>query len=69
MKPDFLSFLPGTRHPVWRRGFDVLATGHLIVAADPRVRVQKDDNGISLVIDHIREEDNGEYVCQVLERK
>ena len=69
MNPDFLSSLPGTRHPVWRRGFDVLATGHLIVAADPRVRVEKDNNGISLVIEHIREEDNGEYVCQVLERK
>ena len=57
---------PGDRYPVWRRGFNVLATGHLLVAADPRFLVKKTKHGISLVIKHIREEDAGEYVCQVI---
>ena len=50
---------------MWRRGYEVLATGHLVVSADPRISVEKHSGVNSLVIKHITEQDAGEYVCQV----
>ena len=50
---------------VWRRGYEVLATGHLVVSADPRISVEKHSGVNTLVIKHISEHDAGEYVCQV----
>ena len=50
---------------VWRRGYDVLATGPNVVSADPRVSVEK-HSGINILnIRDIGEQDAGEYVCQV----
>ena len=50
---------------MWRRGYEVLATGHLVVSADPRISVEKHSGVNTLVIKHISEHDAGEYVCQV----
>ena len=50
---------------VWRRGYEVLATGHLVVSADPRISVEKHSGVNTLVIKHISQQDAGEYVCQV----
>ena len=50
---------------MWRRGYEVLATGHLVVTADPRISVEKHSGVNTLVIKHINEQDAGEYVCQV----
>ena len=50
---------------MWRRGYEVLATGHLVVTADPRISVEKHSGVNTLVIKHISEQDAGEYVCQV----
>ena len=50
---------------MWRRGYEVLATGHLVVSADPRISVEKHSGVNSLVIKHITEHDAGDYVCQV----
>ena len=55
----------GDRHIVWRRGYDVLATGHLVIAADPRFSVDKHNGVNTLSIRDINEQDAGEYVCQV----
>lgn len=55
----------GDRHLVWRRGYEVLATGHLVVSADPRISVEKHSGVNSLVIKHITEHDAGDYVCQI----
>merc|ERR1719228_1857801 len=55
----------GERHLVWRRGYEVLVTGHLVVSADPRISVEKHNGVNSLVIKHISEHDVGEYVCQI----
>ena len=49
---------------MWRRGFDVLATGAVVVSADPRVSVQAGRDQTTLVINRITEQDAGEYVCQ-----
>ena len=43
----------------------MLATGHLVVSADPRISVEKHSGVNSLVIKHITEHDAGDYVCQV----
>ena len=51
---------------MWRRGYEVLATGHLVVSADPRISVEKHSGVNTLVIKQISEQDAGEYVCQVL---
>ena len=57
----------GDRLIVWRRGYDVLATGPNVVSADPRVSVEK-HSGINILnIRDIGEQDAGEYVCQVRE--
>ena len=57
--------ISGERLIVWRRGYDVLATGPNVVSADPRVSVEK-HNGINILnIRDIEEQDAGEYVCQV----
>ena len=50
---------------MWRRGYEVLATGHLVVSADPRISVEKHSGVNTLVIKHISQQDAGEYVCQV----
>ena len=50
---------------VWRRGYEVLVTGHLVVSADPRISVEKHGGVNTLVIKHITEHDAGDYVCQV----
>ena len=50
---------------VWRRGYEVLATGHLVVSADPRISVEKHSGVNTLVLKHISKQDAGEYVCQV----
>ena len=50
---------------MWRRGYEVLATGHLVVSADPRISVEKHSGVNTLVLKHISEQDAGEYVCQV----
>jgi len=55
----------GDRHIVWRRGFSVLATGHIVLAADPRISVSKQHGVNTLVIKEITELDAGEYVCQI----
>lgn len=55
----------GEHHLVWRRGYEVLATGHLVVSADPRISVEKHSGVNTLVIKHISEHDAGEYVCQI----
>lgn len=55
----------GDRLIVWRRGYDVLATGPNVVSADPRVSVEK-HSGINILnIRDIGEQDAGEYVCQI----
>ena len=53
------------RHIVWRRGYDVLATGHIVINADPRISIEKHNGVNSLVIRDISQQDAGEYVCQV----
>ena len=63
------SFSIGDRHIVWRRGYDVLATGHMVLAADPRVSVEKHSGVNTLNIRDITETDAGEYVCQVLQNR
>ena len=55
------------RHIVWRRGFNVLATGHTVIVADSRVSIEKHKGVNSLVIKDISEQDAGDYVCQVRE--
>lgn len=55
----------GNKPVVWRRGFDVLATGAVVVSADPRVSVQAGRDQTTLVINRITEQDAGEYVCQI----
>ena len=52
---------------VWQRGYEVLATGHLVVSADPRISVEKHRGVNTLVIKHINQQDAGEYGCQVCE--
>ena len=54
------------RHIVWRRGFNVLATGHTVIVADSRVSIEKHKGVNSLVIKDISELDAGDYVCQVI---
>ena len=50
---------------VWRKGFDVLATSHTVLSADPRISVER-HNGVDILsIRDITEHDAGEYVCQV----
>ena len=46
-------------------GYEVLATGHPVVSADPRISVEKHSGVNSLVIKYITEHDAGDYVCQV----
>ena len=53
------------RHIVWRRGYDVLATGHIVINADPRISIEKHNGVNSLVIRDINPQDAGEYVCQI----
>ena len=55
----------GDRHLDWRRGYEVLAMGHLAVSADLMISVEKNSGVNSLVIKHITEHDAGDYVCQV----
>ena len=55
----------GDRHIVWRRGYDVLATGHIVIAADPRISVERHAGVNTLSIREVAEQDAGEYVCQV----
>ena len=55
----------GDRYIVWRRGIEVLATGPLVVTVDPRIRVEKHQNGNRLVLNSIKKKDAGDYVCQV----
>ena len=55
----------GDRHIVWRRGYDVLATGHIVIAADPRISVERHAGVNTLSIREVSEQDAGEYVCQV----
>ena len=43
----------------------MLATGHIVLAADPRISVSKQHGVNTLVIKEITELDAGEYVCQV----
>ena len=42
----------------------MLATGAVVVSADPRVSVQAGRDQTTLVINRITEQDAGEYVCQ-----
>jgi len=53
------------RHIVWRRGFNVLATGHTVIVADSRVSIEKHKGVNTLVIKDISELDAGDYVCQI----
>ena len=50
---------------MWRRGYDVLATGHIVIAADPRISVERHAGVNTLSIREVSEQDAGEYVCQV----
>ena len=58
-------YISDGRHIVWRRGFNVLATGHTVIVADSRVSIEKHKGVNSLVIKDISELDAGDYVCQV----
>ena len=62
LSPHYIS---DGRHIVWRRGFNVLATGHTVIVADSRVSIEKHKGVNSLVIKDISELDAGDYVCQV----
>ena len=53
---------------MWRRGYEVLVTGHLVVSADPRISVEKHGGVNTLVIKHITQHDAGDYVCQVCKK-
>ena len=42
----------------------MLATGHLVVSADPRISVEKHSGVNSLVLKHIKEHEAVDNVCQ-----
>jgi len=60
-----VSHLADHQNLVWRRGYDVLATGPLLLSPDPRIAVDHKGGSSSLVISSLREGDAGEYVCQI----
>ena len=45
-------------------GYEVLATGHLVVSADPWICVEKHSGVNTLVLKHITEHEAGDNVCQ-----
>jgi len=53
------------RQLVWRRGFDVLATGKTKLSPDPRISVHQKGGVSRLEISSLRDSDAGEYVCQL----
>lgn len=53
------------RQLVWRRGFDVLATGKTKLSPDPRISVHQKGGVSRLEISSLRDSDAGDYVCQL----
>ena len=61
-----MSHLSASHHVVWRRGYDVLATGSVKLSPDPRLSVSSlGGSSTSLVISSLTDSDAGQYVCQV----
>ena len=50
---------------IWRRGFEVLAAGAVLLSLSTRYSVVLETGSSQLNIQSVRMEDGGEFVCQV----
>ncbi|TRY78137.1 hypothetical protein TCAL_12442 [Tigriopus californicus] len=50
---------------VWKQTDRIISAGERLIRKDPRMRLVKEPNGISLHITHVTPDDRGSYICEL----